>query len=52
MTPDQLIELKSNPDFRAHLVKFVALHCFRNTKLEALPRGQIATVKDWRLLRR
>ncbi|HVR57214.1 MAG TPA: hypothetical protein VMT72_10345 [Pseudolabrys sp.] len=40
MTPDQLIELKSNPKFRAHLVKFVALHCFRNTKLENLHAGK------------
>src|SRR5216683_2470815 len=40
MTPDQLIELKSNPDFRAHLVKFVALQCFRNSKLEDLHTGK------------
>jgi hypothetical protein len=39
MTSDQLIELKRNPDFRAHLIKFVALHCFRNTKLEDLHAG-------------
>jgi len=39
MTPDQLIELKSNPDLRAHLVKFVALECFRNSKLEDLHTG-------------
>jgi hypothetical protein len=36
MTPDQLIELKRNPDLRVHLVKFVALECFRNSKLEEL----------------
>ena len=39
MTPDQLIELKSNPDLRAHLVKFVALECLRNSKLEDLHTG-------------
>ena len=39
MTPDQLIELKSNPDLRAHLVKFIALECFRNSKLEDLHTG-------------
>ena len=40
MTPDQLIELKRNPDFRARLVKFVALQCFRNSKLEDLHTGR------------
>ena len=45
MTPDQLIELKSNPKFRAHLVKFVALHCFRNTKLENLHAGKSPSSK-------
>lgn len=45
MTPDQLIELKSNPDFRAHLIKFVALHCFRNTKLEYLHAGKSPKTK-------
>jgi hypothetical protein len=40
MTPDQLIELKRNPDFRAHLVKFIALECFRNSKLEELQTGK------------
>jgi hypothetical protein len=40
MTPDRLIELKSNPDFRAHLVKFVALQCVRNSKLEELHTGK------------
>jgi hypothetical protein len=40
VTPDQLIELKSSPVFRAHLVKFVALECFRNSKLEELHTGK------------
>jgi hypothetical protein len=40
MTPDQLIELKSNPVHRAHLVKFIALECFRNSKLEDLHTGK------------
>jgi len=40
MTPDQLIELKSNPVLRAHLVKFVALECFRNSKLEEPHMGK------------
>ena len=39
MTPDQLIELKSNPVLRAHFVKFIALECFRNSKLEDLHTG-------------
>jgi hypothetical protein len=42
MTPDQLIEL---PAFRAHLVKFVALECFRNSKLEVLHTGKSARSK-------
>jgi hypothetical protein len=51
MTPDQLIELKSNPELRAHLVKFVALECFRNSKLEYLhagnsPRSKIGDYSD------
>jgi hypothetical protein len=40
MTPDQFIELKSNSDLRAHLVKFVTLGCFRNSKLEELHTGK------------
>jgi len=46
MTPDQLIELKSNSDFRAHLVKFIALEGFRNSKLEDLhTRGSLLVLK-------
>src|SRR6267143_2861721 len=39
MTPDQLIELKSNPVLRGRLAKFFALQCFRNSKLEDLHTG-------------
>ena len=45
MTPDQLIELKSNAKFRAHLVKYIPLHCFRNTKLENLHAGKSPSSK-------
>jgi hypothetical protein len=40
MTPEQLIELKSNPVLRGHLAKFIALECFRNSKLEDLHIGK------------
>jgi hypothetical protein len=45
MTPDQLIELKSNPVHRAHLVKFIALECFRNSQLEELHTGSLLVLK-------
>jgi hypothetical protein len=40
MTPDQLVELKSNPVLRQRLAKFLALECFRNSKLEDLHIGR------------
>ena len=39
MTPDQLAELKTNEVLRKRLAKLMALHCFRNTKLEDLHAG-------------
>jgi hypothetical protein len=45
MTPDQLIELKSNPVLRGRLAKFFALECFRNSKLEDLHTGKSPSSK-------
>jgi hypothetical protein len=42
MNPERLNELKHNEITRKRLAKFMALYCFRNTKLEGLhAAGQI-----------